>query len=251
MSNGDGAFALVIEHHDIRQQIPDWPEQVLLATTVGPAGIETQAFQLEDPSLRSFIGSLSVIPARIGFPIAFPLFDDEQGAWAAAMTQARSLLTAGDAPFPTDPIQEDRFADLVEGETAPMAPTRYWMRRVPGGFEVKSSAMPMFPWGVDRVSIGASNLGIHPTEQPLDRVLTFSVSADGTDTISAVAKFLPPTWQEVPLVQGSAGVYFDVSSIVLTTLAQRTRLAVRLAVGGVVAGVIGVVLLLSILVARL
>lgn len=135
MSRGDGAFALVIEHHDIRGQIPDWPKQVLLATTVGHSGTETRAFLLEDPSLRAFVGSLPVVPARIGFPIAFPSFDEEQGAWASAMAQAHSLLTAGDPPFPSDPTPEDRFADLVESETAPAPPARYWMRRVPGGFE--------------------------------------------------------------------------------------------------------------------
>ena len=109
----------------------------------------------------------------------------------------------------------------------------------------------MFPWGVDRISIGASTLGIHPTDQPLDRVLTFTVSADGTDTVSAVAKFLPTAWQEVQLVQGAAGVYFDVSPIVLSALAQRTRLASRLSIAGLATGAIGVALLLSILIARL
>lgn len=77
------------------------------------------------------------------------------------------------------------------------------------------------------------------------------MSADGTDTVSAVAKFLPTAWQEVQLVQGAAGVYFDVSPIVLSALAQRTRLASRLSIAGLATGAIGVALLLSILIARL
>ncbi|MGY3581838.1 hypothetical protein ACVIGB_000091 [Bradyrhizobium sp. USDA 4341] len=251
MKDVGGDFALVIEHDDIRRQIPDWPEQVMLATTVGAAGAETRAFHREDADLRSFVGSLPVVPARVGFPLALPNFEEEHLAWDTAISQARTLLDAGDLPFPSVPAPEDRFADLDDDNQAPSEPTRYWMRRVHGGFEIRSSSMPMFPWGVDRVSIGASTLGIHPTDQPLDRVLTFSVTADGVDTISAVAKFLPTSWQEVPLVQGAAGAYFDVSSVVLAALSQRNRLAIKMSIAGLATGVIGIALLLSILIARL
>lgn len=252
MTSVDTAFALVVESDDIRQRLPDWPEHLLLATTIRATGPETHVFSPEDPSLRSFIGSLPVVPARMGFELALPSFEEEEGAWAATISQAHSLLDAGEVPLPgAASPDEDRFADLEEATEEEVALPRYWMRRVRGGFEIRASTMPMFPWGVDRVSIGASTLGIHPIDQPLDRTMTFSVTAEGNDTISAVARFLPTTWREVPLVQGSAGVYFDVSSIMLTTLSDRTRFAIRMAISGAIAGAFTVCVLLSMLMMRL
>ena len=248
MRTADTGFALVIEPEDIRCKLPDWPEHLLLATTYGTAGPETRAFRSEDPALRSFIGSLPVVPARIGFELALPSFEEEEGAWAATIGQAHSLLDTGELPLPgAAGPEEDRFADLEETTEEEVDIPRYWMRRVRGGFEIRSSTMPMFPWGVDRVSIGASTLGIHPIDQPLDKVMTFSVTAGGNETITAVARFLPTTWREVALVQGSAGVYFDVSSIMLKALADRTRFAIRMAIGGAIAGAFAVGILLSML----
>lgn len=247
----DTAFALVIEPDDIRCKLPDWPEHLLLATTYGAAGPETRTFRPEDPALRAFIGSLPVVPARIGFELALPSFEEEEGAWASAIAQAHNLLDTGELPLPgATASDEDRFADLDEMAEEQVGVPRYWMRRVRGGFEIRSSTIPMFPWGVDRVSIGASTLGIHPIDQPLDKVMTFSVTAGGNETITAVARFLPTNWQEVPLVQGSAGVYFDVSSIMLKSLADRTRFAVRVAVGGAIAGAFALGALLSLIIMR-
>lgn len=251
MRTEEQAFAIVIEHDEIRREIPDWPEHVMLATTMGLDGPDTRAIQ-DEASLRDFVGSRPVVPARNGFSLALPSFEDEQTALAATFSEAHILVDTGALPLPGAPLTEDRFSDVDDVAAAEDdLPVRYWMRRVRKGFEIRASTMPMFPWGIDRVAIGASTLGIHPSEQPLDRIMTFSVTDAAPGTLAAVTQFLPTRWQEVQLVTGAAGYYFDVSPLVLAELARRTKFSLFLSIAAVALAGIGATVFLLGLAAHL
>jgi hypothetical protein len=214
------SFVLVVEGAEVRRHVPDWPADILLAAAARD-GAAPEIRRIAPSEITAFARGLPVIPLRHGHPCATPTAETEARVLASALERARSLV----AELETAPAAEDQFSDIA-GTSAQTEPApRFLIRRSGKGFELRTVGLERFPWDLDRISIGASMFGASFVEQPLDRMLTFSVSVADLGPMAPMASFLPKQWTEVPLADGPSGSYFDVSPVLLGEVARRVHRA--------------------------
>jgi hypothetical protein len=214
------SFVLVVEADEVQRHVPAWPAEALLAAATRDGGAP-DIRRISPAEIAAFARGLPVVPLRPGHPCATPEAEAEARLLAAALERARSL--AAEAEAATAP--EDPFSDIAGTPAAPEAAPRFLIRRRGRGFELRTIGLERFPWDLNRISIGASMFGANFVEQPLDRMLTFSVSVADLGPMTPMASFLPKRWTEVPLADGPSGPYFDVSPVLLGEVARRVRRA--------------------------
>lgn len=217
------SFVLVVEAAEVRRHVPDWPTDALLAASVRD-GAAPEIRRIAAGEVAAFACDLPVVPLRPGHPCATPAAEAEARLFAAAIERARSLAAN---PEMAAPEAEDQFSDISDTETSSKAEAspRFLIRRRGSGFELRTVGLERFPWDMDRISIGASMFGANFVEQPLDRMLTFSVSVSDLGPMAPMATFLPKRWTEVLLAEGLSGSYFDISPVLLGEVARRVRRA--------------------------
>lgn len=215
------SFVLVVESAEVQRHVPDWPTDMLLAAAVRDGGAP-EVRRIAASEIGVFARDLPVVPFRPGHPCATPAAEAEARLLAAALECARSLAANSEE---TAWAADDSFSDISEASIVTEAASRFLIRRCGRGFELRTVGLERFPWDMDRISIGASMFGATFVEQPLDRMLTFSVTVSDLGPMAPMASFLPKRWTEVLLADGPSGPYFDISPVLLGEVARRVRLA--------------------------